>query len=66
MEILKRLDDTVLVVEFISDDVDSVGEFISQYCDLVIKGNKSDSFQWVIFLDLLELGFDGTENALLS
>ena len=45
LEILKGLDDTVLIVKFISNDIDSVSQFIPHYCDLIVEGNKTDSFK---------------------
>ncbi len=66
MEVLKRLDNAVLVIKFISDDIDSTGQFISQNCNFVVKCDKSNSFQGVVLLDFLKLGLNCTQYALLS
>ncbi len=66
MEILEGLKDAVLVVELVSDDVDSINELIAQNCDFVVESHKTDSLEWVVFLDFLELGFNGAQYALFS
>lgn len=66
LEILKTLKNAVFVVKFISNNVDSRIELIAQDSNLIVKGDETDSFEWIIFLDFLELRLDGTQNALLS
>lgn len=59
MEVLQRLEDAVFVVKFVSNNVNSVGELVAEDCDFVVESDETDSLEWIVFLDFLELGFDG-------